>query len=121
MQEMLETGFVGEDSLRRKWHPLQHCRGTPMARGAWWATVMGSQRVRHDGASQHQHTEDKVGTFFFYGMILYQQCFSLVLVKIRLSNVHQLNVFIHCINIGLLSTSYVPGPDGVDLASFGGK
>ena len=24
------------------------CLGNPMDRGAWWATVMGSQRVRHN-------------------------------------------------------------------------
>ena len=30
-------------------NPLQHpCLGNPMDRGAWWATVHGLQRVRHD-------------------------------------------------------------------------
>ena len=30
-------------------NPLQYsCLGNPMHRGAWWATVQGSQRVRHD-------------------------------------------------------------------------
>ena len=29
--------------------PLQYsCLENPMDRGAWWATVQGSQRVRHD-------------------------------------------------------------------------
>ena len=42
---------------------------------------MGSHRVIHDWAFEHHHTEDKVGTFFFYGMILYQQRFSLVLLQ----------------------------------------
>ena len=29
-------------------HPLQYCLGKPMDRGAWWATVHGVARVRHD-------------------------------------------------------------------------
>ena len=30
-------------------NPLQYsCLENPMDRGAWWATVMGSQRLRHD-------------------------------------------------------------------------
>ena len=30
-------------------NPLQYsCLENPMDRGAWWATVHGSQRVRHD-------------------------------------------------------------------------
>ena len=30
-------------------NPLQYsCLENPMDRGAWWATVIGSQRVRHD-------------------------------------------------------------------------
>ena len=33
-------------------NPLQYpCLENPMGRGAWWATVMGSQRVRHDWAT----------------------------------------------------------------------
>ena len=36
-------------------NPLQcSCLGSPMDRGAWWATVHGSQRVRHDrGLNRH--------------------------------------------------------------------
>ena len=28
-----------------------------MDRGAWWATVLGSQRVRHDWSNLAQHTQ----------------------------------------------------------------
>ena len=37
-------------------NPLQYsCLENPMDRGAWWATVTGSQRVRHDWACMHIH------------------------------------------------------------------
>ena len=32
------------------------CLENPMDRGAWWATVQGIARVRHDLAIQHTHT-----------------------------------------------------------------
>ena len=36
-------------------HPLQFsCLGNPMDRGAWWAAVMGSQRVRHGWVTKYQ-------------------------------------------------------------------
>ena len=36
-------------SWRRAWQPLQYsCLKNPMDKGAQWATIMGSQRVRHD-------------------------------------------------------------------------
>ena len=36
-------------------NPFQHsCLGSPMDRGAWWATVHGLQRVRHDSAVKPQ-------------------------------------------------------------------
>ena len=36
-------------------NPLQYsCLENPMDRGAWWATVQGSQRVRHDLATKQQ-------------------------------------------------------------------
>ena len=36
-------------------NPFQHsCLGSPMDRGAWWATVHGLQRVRHDPAVKLQ-------------------------------------------------------------------
>ena len=48
-------------------NPLQYsCLGNPMDRGAWWATVQGVVRVRHDlvtkllGASTGDPTHDKV-------------------------------------------------------------
>ena len=35
-------------------NPLQYsCLKNPMDRGAWWATVHGSQRVRHNLAHLH--------------------------------------------------------------------
>ena len=37
-------------------NPLQYsCLENPMDRGASWATVHGSQRVRHDRATEHHH------------------------------------------------------------------
>ena len=34
--------------------PLQYsCQENPMDRGIWWATVMVSQRVRHDWVTEH--------------------------------------------------------------------
>ena len=36
--------------------PLHYsCLENPMDRGAWWAIVHGSQRVRHDLATEHAH------------------------------------------------------------------
>ena len=36
-------------------HPFQFsCLGNPMDRGAWWATVHGVARVRHDLAIKQQ-------------------------------------------------------------------
>ena len=41
-------------------NPLQYsCLGNPMDRGAWWATVHGVARVRHDLATKHTHTYSK--------------------------------------------------------------
>ena len=34
------------------------CLGNPVDRGAWWATVHGVAKVRHDLAAQH-HAEQK--------------------------------------------------------------
>ena len=40
--------------------PLQHsCLENPMGRGAWWTTVHGSHRVRHDQATGGAHTHRK--------------------------------------------------------------
>ena len=40
----------GNDNL------LQYsCLGNPTDRGAWWATVHGLPRLRHDGATEHTH------------------------------------------------------------------
>jgi len=37
-------------------NPLQYsCLGNPMDRGAWWATVHGVARVRHDLAINHHN------------------------------------------------------------------
>ena len=36
-------------------NPLQcSCLGTPMDRGAWWATVHEVERVRHDLVTEHE-------------------------------------------------------------------
>ena len=41
-----------------KGNPLQYsCLENPMGRGAWWATVMGLQRVGHDWVTKHVATE----------------------------------------------------------------
>ena len=40
---------LGRASAVRNGNPLQYsCLENPMNRGAWWATVHGSHRVRHD-------------------------------------------------------------------------
>ena len=40
-------------------NPLQYsCLGNPMDREAWWPTVQGSQRVRHNLATQPTHTPE---------------------------------------------------------------
>ena len=37
-------------------NPLQHsCLENPMDRGAWWATVHGSEKVRHDWVTNRTH------------------------------------------------------------------
>ena len=47
-------------------NPLQYsCLENPMFRGAWWATVQGSQRVRHAWACTHTLLLFYVLVFFF--------------------------------------------------------
>ena len=54
MQETQETTLVeslGQDDPLKaeKGNPLQYsCLENSMDRGAWWATVKGSQRIRHN-------------------------------------------------------------------------
>ena len=44
---------LGRSLTEGNGHPLQHsCLENPMNRGAWWATVHGVQRVRHDLATK---------------------------------------------------------------------
>ena len=39
-------------------NPVQYsCLGNPMDRGAWWATVHGVKKVRHDLVTKQQGTE----------------------------------------------------------------
>ena len=39
----------GRSPVEGKGYPLQYsCLGNPMNRGAWWVTVHGAARVRHD-------------------------------------------------------------------------
>ena len=52
--------FLGhEDPLRGGYgNPLEYsCLDNPIDRGAWRAKSTGSQRVRHDLATKHVHTE----------------------------------------------------------------
>jgi len=40
-------------------NPIQYsCLGNPMDRGAWWATVRGVTRVRHDLASKPETSNE---------------------------------------------------------------
>ena len=42
-------------------NPLQYsCLENPMDRGAWWATVHRSQRVRHNRVNTHTSTQERV-------------------------------------------------------------
>ena len=46
---------LGRSLAEGNGNPLQYSYlGNPMDRGAWWATVHGSQRVRHDLAAEQQ-------------------------------------------------------------------
>ena len=54
-------------------NPLQHsCLENPMDQGAWRATVLGSQRVRHNRATKntqpllHQYLFLSILSFFYY-------------------------------------------------------
>ena len=51
-QEARDTGLIpgsGRSPGEGNGNPLQYsCLEKPMDRGAWWATVHGSQRVGHD-------------------------------------------------------------------------
>ena len=43
---------LGRSPGERNDYPLQYsCLRNPMDRGAWWATVHGSQTVRHDSTT----------------------------------------------------------------------
>ena len=47
-----DTGSIpglGRSTREGNSNPVQYsCLGNPMDRGAWWATVLGLQRVGHD-------------------------------------------------------------------------
>ena len=45
-----------EDPLEKETATQYSCLENPMDRGAWWAKFMGSQRVRHDLATEHACT-----------------------------------------------------------------
>ena len=48
--------WVGKIPKKRQWQPsLVLCQESPMDRGAWQATVQGSQRVRHNWVTKHNH------------------------------------------------------------------
>ena len=40
------------------------CQGNPMDRGAWGLESMGSQKVRHNGATEHAHTYLKLKSYY---------------------------------------------------------
>ena len=50
--DIRDSGLIlglGRSPGEGKGNPLQNsCLENSMGRGAWWATVYGSQRVRHD-------------------------------------------------------------------------
>ena len=50
--DIRDSGLIlglGRSPGEGKGNPLQNsCLENSMGRGAWWATVCGSQRVRHD-------------------------------------------------------------------------
>ena len=55
-----DTGSIpgsGRSPREGNGNPLQYsCLGNPMDRGAWRATIMGLQRVRHNLVTKQQHT-----------------------------------------------------------------
>ena len=55
-----DTGSIpgsGRSPAGGNGNPFQHsCLGNPRDRGAWWATVQGSQRVRHNWEIEHACT-----------------------------------------------------------------
>ena len=47
---------LGRSSGVGNGNPLQYCcLGNPMHGGAWWTTVLWSQRIRHDLATEYAH------------------------------------------------------------------
>jgi len=42
-----------------------------MGRGVWWATVHGSQRIRHDWATEHACTDIFKGLFFLHFHLIF--------------------------------------------------
>ena len=64
---MQKTGLAsgsGRSLLEGNGNPLQYsCLGVPIDKGAWWSTVHGVARVRHDLVTKEQvdvHFEDVV-------------------------------------------------------------
>ena len=47
------------------------CLENPMDRRAWWATVHGAQRVRHDWVTKHIHTYIIFQVLFHYRLLQY--------------------------------------------------
>ena len=53
----MEVQSLGRPSGGRNGNPLQDsCLKNPMDRGAWWASVQESQRVRYNLVTEHAHT-----------------------------------------------------------------
>ena len=83
-QEMWFWSLGREDPLEKEnCNPLQYsCLENPMDRAAWWATVHGSQRVRHDWSNLASTQEIfwRIQIFFLLCII-----FSFSLSKVRLN------------------------------------
>ena len=121
MQETQETGSIpglGRFPGGRNDNPLQYsCLGYPMDKGAWWATVHGLARIRHDLVTKlppythtHTHTHTHahtqlalllVGTFFFSKLCcvrMHGEIFKTVLYTYH-SLAHPPSFTLHCLQI----------------------
>ena len=64
----MEVQSLGRPSGGGNGNPLQDsCLKNPMDRGAWWATVQGSQRVRYNLVTEHAHTQASLGDSWGHG------------------------------------------------------
>ena len=66
MQETQVQPLDWEGSLDKKMANPYSCLEYPMDRGAWWATVHGSQRAQHDWATEQARTHAYVCVQMIY-------------------------------------------------------